>query len=407
MYSLVLMAATTPAPDAAGLNGFFRDLFSRSDRAGCSGSCGGTPVRYSCVGGGCTGAASYAPGCCGGGGGLFSGDRVRRLFDRGGCCGGYARSYGCTGSGYACTGSGYSCTGSMAYSCFGGAVSYTPVFHGGLSCQGGIAPAAPPPTFDPYPVVPGAVPPGVPPAIPEAAPPSSNQTAGLRPAGYGGPAALPVGGSGGARATVVVRLPADAKLLADGTPLRMTGAERKFVTPPLPAGMEYTYRFTVEYDRDGRTLSESRNVAVRAGGTERVEFGDLTATRSPARDAAADPTPGPAAEKPSVLTSLGGGSAGTPALPVVPTPAPEVKTARTTITVKLPPGAALYVDDRQSPSADTVRRFTTPPLPVGRTFSYLLRVEPAAGSTAGRMTETVTFRPGEDTEVDFTTVPGR
>ena len=404
MYSLVLMSAMTATPDAPGLNGYFRDLFNHN---GCSGSCGGTPVRYACVGG-CSGSANYAAGCCGGGG-LFSGERVRRLFDRGGCCGGSARAYGCSGSGYGCSGSGYGCSGSyscsgcsgsMAYSCFGGpAVSYA-----GLGCQGGALPVIPAPQIEPYPAAPGGPPAVIPYADPQAAPPpSGNQATGLRPVA----AAVPVGASNGGRATVVVRLPADAKLLADGTPLRMTGAERKFVTPPLPAGMEYTYRFTVEYDRDGRTVGESRNVAVRAGGTERVEFADLTAARSPARDAAADPAPGPAAEKPSVLTSLGGGPAGTPTLPVIP-PVPDAgKTARTTITVKVPAGATLYVDDRKSPSAETVRRFTTPPLPVGKTFSYRLRVEPAPGGPVGSMTETISFQPGQETEVDFTAVPGR
>ncbi|MBX9627603.1 MAG: TIGR03000 domain-containing protein [Gemmataceae bacterium] len=404
MYSLVLMSAMTAAPDEAGFNGYFRDLFSRGS---CTGSCGGTPVRYACVGG-CSGAARYDAGCCGGGG-LFSGERVRRLFDRGsGCCGGSARSYGCSGS-YSCFGSGYSCAGSMAYSCFGGpAVSYTPV---ALGCQGGGLPGIPVPESYPYPTVPGGPPPVIPYADPQAAPPSSNlQTGGLRPAGYNGPAGFPVGGSGGARATVVVRLPVDAKLLADGTPLKLAGAERKFVTPPLPAGMEYTYRFTVEYDRDGRTLSESRNVAVRAGGTAGLDFADLTATagKAPARDAAADPAPSPAADKPSVLTSLGGGSAGVPALTPAPTPTavPEGKTARAAITVKLPPGATLYVDDRKSPSAESVRRFNTPPLPVGKEFSYLLRVETTRDGLPTRMTERVAVRAGEERAIDFTAVGG-
>ncbi|MBX9585465.1 MAG: hypothetical protein K2X87_34595, partial [Gemmataceae bacterium] len=181
MYSLVMMSALTATPDAPGFNGYFRDLFGRGNCSGCG---GGGAVRYACSGGGCSGASSYAAGCCGGGG-LFSGERVRRLFDRGGCCGGgFARSYGCSGS-YSCMGSGYGCSGSMAYSCFGGpAVSYTPVFHGGLSCQGGLVPSAPAPQFDPYPAAPTtpAGPPAtIPYADPQAAPPPTNpQTGGPR-----------------------------------------------------------------------------------------------------------------------------------------------------------------------------------------------------------------------------------
>src|SRR5439155_3855645 len=108
-----------------------------------------------------------------------------------------------------------------------------------------------PPVFNPMPAAP--VPPGVPFAPPEAAPPGfAPERFGLRPAGYDA-AATPVAANGGptARATVVVRLPADARLYADNTALRLTGTERRFVTPELPAGQEYTYRFRVEYDRDG------------------------------------------------------------------------------------------------------------------------------------------------------------
>ena len=47
----------------------------------------------------------------------------------------------------------------------------------------------------------------------------------------------------------------------------LTGAERKFVSPELPAGQEFTYRFRAEYERDGETVSVTKKVPVRAGGT--------------------------------------------------------------------------------------------------------------------------------------------
>ena len=37
----------------------------------------------------------------------------------------------------------------------------------------------------------------------------------------------------------------------------MNGSERQFVTPALPGGQDYTYRFRAEYERDGDTLFES------------------------------------------------------------------------------------------------------------------------------------------------------
>ena len=56
-----------------------------------------------------------------------------------------------------------------------------------------------------------------------------------------------------ARASVVVKLPADARLFADGRQLNLTGAERKFVSPDLPTDQEFVYRFRAEYERDGET----------------------------------------------------------------------------------------------------------------------------------------------------------
>jgi uncharacterized protein (TIGR03000 family) len=264
-------------------------------------------------------------------------------------------------------------------------VSYTPVFNGGLSCQGGPAFPAPPPVFD---AAPRPAPPAtIPYAPPEAAPPAGS--AGLRPAAH---TATPVSGNGGARATVVVRVPADAKLFVDARQLALTGAERKFVSPELPAGQEFAYRFRAEYERDGETVSVTRRVAVRAGAAVAVEFTDLTAKAAPAKGADAPVTavsnPAPAAPEPP---------AATPA-------AAEAGAERATITVKLPAGASLYVDDKKSPSAEPVRRFSTPPLPGGREFAYLMRAEVVRDGRTETFTQKVPFKAGERVEVDFTGV---
>ena len=72
-----------------------------------------------------------------------------------------------------------------------------------------------------------------------------------------------------------------------------------------------------------------------------------------------------------------------------------------TITVKLPPGATLYVDDRKSPSTDPIRQFSTPPLPAGRDFSYLMKAEIVRNGQTETFTQKVPFRAGERVEVDF------
>jgi uncharacterized protein (TIGR03000 family) len=405
MYSLVLMTAMSTTPSAPEFNGYFRDLFFGN----CSGCSGYTAPRYSCSGGGsnypagCSG--SHYNGCNGCNGDTFV-NRVRRWFDRGNCCGGSGSGYG-----VGCSGSmAYSCFGSSqaAYSCFGGpAVSYTPVFNGGQSCYGGPIPSAPPPVFDPYPTTPTLPGSGPPPTIPYAPPevaPGTNLNTGLKPAGSTGSALVSNGGHPTARATVIVKLPTDARLFADARQLALTGPERKFVTPELPAGQSFTYRFRIEYDRDGETVSVTKRVPVQAGGLVTIEFTDLTAKALPEKDSHKNPTPSAVAATPTAHSSDKPVMKPEPPAMGTPSPSASAPTDHATITVKLPAGAALFVDDRKSPSNEPVRQFRTPPIPTGRDFAYLMRAEIIRNGQTETFTQKVPFRAGERVEVDFTAV---
>jgi uncharacterized protein (TIGR03000 family) len=372
MYSLVLMTAMASAPDAPEFNGYFRNLFSPN--AGCNGCTG-------CTGCGGGGPRMFAPpgGCCGGGT-AFLGIRDRFFGPGNGCCG---------GSGYAsgCSGMSYSCYGSSPYGCLGGGV-----------------PIVPPPEFtQPFPA--GPVPgmgPSIPYANPDPAPPTvipdSRMYQPMTPNGFNTVSASPANDA--ARATVIVRLPADAKLYAEGSPLRMTGTERRFVSPPLPAGQEFTYRFKVEYDRDGETVSVTKKVPVRAGGTVAVEFSDLTAAKPDAKGGPANPPLVPVTGEPT-----------NPAVPVSnpnPGAAPGVMPGqpaaadRAVITVKLPPGATLYVDDKKSNVTTPVRQFTTPPLPAGKEFAYVMKAEVVRDGRPEYVMQKVSFKAGDQLTVDFT-----
>jgi uncharacterized protein (TIGR03000 family) len=261
----------------------------------------------------------------------------------------------------------------------------------------------------------------------------------------------------------VVRLPADARLFAENRLLRQTGSERIFVTPPLPAQREHTYRFRVEYDRQGETVSISRLVKVRPGETVQVTFTDLTArntsdaeARSPERlanspassDQQEKSAPAGSDRTPAAPTSTEKDSLAHPKPATVPPPhsspgqgqadpasgkaanppsgkptsnttahfgQPEAvpqppallhgnrPTASATLIVKLPPGATLYVNDQPlPPNSQTVRRFRTPPLPVGQEYAYLLRVEYNRNGQRESLTQKVPFRPGEQVELDLT-----
>lgn len=65
--------------------------------------------------------------------------------------------------------------------------------------------------------------------------------------------------------TVTVNLPADARLLFNGTPAAGTGTTRTFAVPPLQPGRDYGYDLTAEVVRDGRVQTVTERLVVRAG----------------------------------------------------------------------------------------------------------------------------------------------
>jgi uncharacterized protein (TIGR03000 family) len=78
-----------------------------------------------------------------------------------------------------------------------------------------------------------------------------------------------------APATIIVAVPASAKLTIDGYEARANGDVRVFTTPSLERHEEYSYTVKAEVTRDGRTVSQTKDVTVRAGEKSNVKF-DLT-----------------------------------------------------------------------------------------------------------------------------------
>jgi uncharacterized protein (TIGR03000 family) len=75
-----------------------------------------------------------------------------------------------------------------------------------------------------------------------------------------------------APATIVVRLPAEAKLLIDDAATTSTSDVRVFASPSLEPGKDFYYTLKGELVREGRTLSTSQVVKVRAGQETRVQL---------------------------------------------------------------------------------------------------------------------------------------
>jgi uncharacterized protein (TIGR03000 family) len=147
--------------------------------------------------------------------------------------------YGCMGGGYGCMGGGYGCYGGGMYGCAGGFGCYG----GGMVIQGGGGGEKKDKT--------------------EKIPPPGDEISGP--------------------ATIVVNLPAEARLMVDGHRTTSTSTQRRLVSPTLQPGREFRYTLTAEIVRDGKTIRESRPVTVRANRETQVQFTFTEATTTASR----------------------------------------------------------------------------------------------------------------------------
>ncbi len=239
MYSMVLVMALGGGADVPAWHG------CRGGN-GCYGGYASCYGGHGCYGGGGHGCWGSGHGCRGGhflgghgcnGGGRFLGGHGCRGNGHG-CYGGYG--HGCYGGGHGhgCYGGGY------GHGCYGGGHGHG--CHGGhIHYQGG----------QPMPA-------GQSDPAKEAAP-------------------APKKTSLNAPATIVVSLPAEAKLTIDDVATKSTSTTRVFASPVLENGKDYVYTLKAEMDKDGKTVSTAKQVTVRAGQETRVtlEFSESVASR--------------------------------------------------------------------------------------------------------------------------------
>ncbi|MBX7102513.1 MAG: TIGR03000 domain-containing protein, partial [Gemmataceae bacterium] len=358
MYSVVVAAVLstgTPAPAFGGL--FHRGESRNQGCAGCMGGCAG----YSCMGNSCMG----CNGCSGSGflgirsffGNLFSFGGCQGC--NGGCNGGCMGCMGCYGS--SCMGC-MGCMGGMPMSCmgcmggcYGGTLvsSYDvnlsampgygmgspmmgsmPMVDGMAGQQYGMQPYATQPygmqpfTPQPFGATPGTVsapmPGTVPNQLPVGPPPTTSDA--MTPPD---------------QATVVVTLPADARMYVQNQFSALTGAVRVFRSPPL-TGKKAQYKIRMEVERGGKVLEDVKDVELEPGKTARVHF--------------AEPA--------------GGGG-----------------TAR--IDVNVPSNSLLTVEGKTWPTGQ--RSIVTPDLKRGETYVYTLKLERDSNGRKETLTRDVSF----------------
>ena len=155
------------------------------------------------------------------------------------------------------------------------------------------------------------------------------------------------------RGQVVVRVPANAKLYADGQATTIGGTERVFQTPELSAGRDFQYTLKIEYTEGTETKTATKQVLVRGGHRTLVDFTSAT------------------------------------------------DSATSAITVNLPAKSKLFVDGVATPANGGSSTFRTPELTRGKAYVYEFRAEINRGGKTEIESRNVTFKGGDPVVVNF------
>ena len=262
-----------------------------------------------------------------------------------GCCGYYGWAcwgchgggWGCSGGGYGC-GAGYGCGGQGWYGVWGGSgCSGVVVFS---ACCGIIVPhqhhnqhlfdyhhyAHPLPT-----------------PMPEVKPEDKPNDPDKKPVDD--------------KALLNVEVDADARLYINERLMKTASARRSFDTPRLEKGKTYRYTLCAEVVRDGKTVTRSKDVIVKAGETVGVSFVNQVAT----------------------------------------------KAERGRLVVDVSADAKLYINGRLMKTTSARRTFDTPAMEKGKTFHYTLRAEALRDGKIVSETREVAVKAGEEMRTSLLT----
>ncbi len=77
------------------------------------------------------------------------------------------------------------------------------------------------------------------------------------------------------RATVAVEIPAGATFTVNNQDIYVPPMDSVFVTPPLEPGRDYYYDCKVTATRDGKNVTKTKRVRVRAGELVRINYNDM------------------------------------------------------------------------------------------------------------------------------------
>jgi uncharacterized protein (TIGR03000 family) len=160
-------------------------------------------------------------------------------------------------------------------------------------------------------------------------------------------------------ATVLVKADTGVTIKVNGQVAPRNSAEESYQSPPLKAGMAYTYTVVAELNRDGKLHTETKEITVHAGRKTEVDFSNLGAVAKTEAESAS-------------------------------------------VTVLLPEGAKLTVNDVVINAKDK-QTFQTPKLEKGKSFFYTVKAEITRDGKPTTETRRIDVSAGKSVTVDFTT----
>jgi uncharacterized protein (TIGR03000 family) len=160
-------------------------------------------------------------------------------------------------------------------------------------------------------------------------------------------------------ALLSVKVPADAKVFVNDRPTTSTGSDREYISHDLQNGARYNYTVRAEFVRDGKPVVETKSVQLTAGSSAGLDF---------------------SGEK-NVQTA-------------------DSTDTRTTLKVRLPADAKLFLAGRETKASGELREFSTTRLQTGAEWAtYPIRAVVMRDGREQVREETISIKAGDSREV--------
>jgi uncharacterized protein (TIGR03000 family) len=168
---------------------------------------------------------------------------------------------------------------------------------------------------------------------------------------------------------LLVKVPANAKIFVNGKETTSTGTERQYISRGLVRGASYKFEVKAELNRAGEPVVITKTANLTAGGNAEVTFDDL-------------------ADEPDTVAAASATTA--------------VEPLTTTLTVRVPSDARVFLAGNETKQTGEVREFSTNKLTAGEGWNnYTVRAEIEKDGKMVTKEQLVSINAGETKEISF------